>query len=324
MLSGILLNLKAYGCSLLLHIVVLLLLIFSFEFEPDILYPPKSKVQAVAAVSVDRQQVMQELERLQAHEQAKRDTHTALQQETKKLTEKRVKEEARLKNLQKKKKAEQAQRRQEEKRLTELQTRQKEVEKQRQKAEEERLRIEKEKQRAEEEKQRAEEERLRLEEEKQAQAEEKARIEKEKQAQVEALKKLEEEKKRKEQELKKLKEARQEQKRHQAQRDLADELAKERENRYQIEAQKYGSLIEAKIKSKFNTLGVTPGLSCKLFIKMSPNGEVMEVRIKKSSGNGLYDKRAEAAVYAASPLPIPDDLRLAKEIKGGIEIDYEY
>jgi len=42
-------------------------------------------------------------------------------------------------------------------------------------------------------------------------------------------------------------------------------------------------------------------------IKVSPSGRVQSVRTIESSGLSRYDKQAESAVYAASPLPMPDE-----------------
>jgi colicin import membrane protein len=43
---------------------------------------------------------------------------------------------------------------------------------------------------------------------------------------------------------------------------------------------------------------------------LDPFGEVHEVRIRRSSGNPLFDRSAEAAVKKASPLPVPTDVTI--------------
>lgn len=48
-------------------------------------------------------------------------------------------------------------------------------------------------------------------------------------------------------------------------------------------------------------------LSCQLQIHLAPDGTVLTVKIIKPSGSGLFDRRAQAAVYKASPLPVPRD-----------------
>lgn len=49
-------------------------------------------------------------------------------------------------------------------------------------------------------------------------------------------------------------------------------------------------------------------LSCELLIRLAPGGLVLEVQIIKSSGDILLDRSARAAVFKASPLPVPDDI----------------
>ncbi|MEQ8938113.1 MAG: cell envelope integrity protein TolA [Gammaproteobacteria bacterium] len=40
-----------------------------------------------------------------------------------------------------------------------------------------------------------------------------------------------------------------------------------------------------------------------------------EASIAKSSGNELFDKRAETAVYSASPLPVPYEPRVFNQMR---------
>ncbi len=48
-------------------------------------------------------------------------------------------------------------------------------------------------------------------------------------------------------------------------------------------------------------------LSTQLTIRLASDGSVLNVSLAKSSGDALLDRSAEAAVYKASPLPVPDD-----------------
>jgi len=48
---------------------------------------------------------------------------------------------------------------------------------------------------------------------------------------------------------------------------------------------------------------------------MIPGGDVVEVRIDKSSGNTLFDSRAEIAVKRASPLPVPENPRIFDKMR---------
>lgn len=69
---------------------------------------------------------------------------------------------------------------------------------------------------------------------------------------------------------------------------------------------KYSALIESAIKDKWR---ISPGTEswreAKVNIKLSPRGEVLSVRVVKSSGLVSFDRSAETAVLQASPLPFP-------------------
>lgn len=79
-------------------------------------------------------------------------------------------------------------------------------------------------------------------------------------------------------------------------------------------AQYTGLIIEA-VAGRFNRLGLPGGLSCVLRIRMLEGGRVADVAIVRSSGNALFDSRAETAVRAASPLPAPADARLFEKMR---------
>ncbi|MDX2164945.1 MAG: cell envelope integrity protein TolA [Gammaproteobacteria bacterium] len=51
-------------------------------------------------------------------------------------------------------------------------------------------------------------------------------------------------------------------------------------------------------------------ISCVLDIRVAPGGVVLQVTVKKSSGNPVLDNSAVAAVNKASPLPVPTDASL--------------
>ena len=44
-----------------------------------------------------------------------------------------------------------------------------------------------------------------------------------------------------------------------------------------------------------------------LLVSQLPGGEVADVRVVKSSGSALFDNSVKAAVFGASPLPLPRD-----------------
>lgn len=145
----------------------------------------------------------------------------------------------------------------------------------------------------------------------QAQQAKQAALEKAQKAQKETLKKQQQEK----QQADQLKVA--------EQKALDSQLAAEqkamtaaRTNEQQSELQKYKALIEAAIQQNW----VVPGgsnadLSCELTIKLGPGGTVLSVQVTRSSGDSGLDNSARAAVFKASPLPVPADADLASQFR---------
>ncbi|MCH9689313.1 MAG: cell envelope integrity protein TolA [Gammaproteobacteria bacterium] len=52
---------------------------------------------------------------------------------------------------------------------------------------------------------------------------------------------------------------------------------------------------------------VNTELSSRFKIKLAPNGAVLDVQLTRSSGDTVLDRSAQAAIYKASPLPIPSE-----------------
>lgn len=48
-------------------------------------------------------------------------------------------------------------------------------------------------------------------------------------------------------------------------------------------------------------------MSSQFRIRLAPNGAVLEVSLVRSSGDDILDRSARAAIYKASPLPVPSD-----------------
>ena len=265
--------------SIILHIILGGILIFSFKFsaKPTPVHKPVTNI--VQATSVDKKQVELELKRLKDKEEAKKAEEKKRQKKLEKKAEeakkKRIAEEKKLKKLKKKKKEEKKKRIAEEKKLKKLKKEKKELEK---------------KQKLEREKKKKEAERKRKEEEK--------------------LKAEEAERKRKEEE-KKLKE-----------KALQEELEAEQSEHDQSEISKFTNLIINAIENRFNCSTLFKDLSNKILIRMSESGKVIESTIIESSGNELFDQRAEKAVYSASPLPVPTDSKLFNEMRK-IRITFE-
>jgi colicin import membrane protein len=50
-------------------------------------------------------------------------------------------------------------------------------------------------------------------------------------------------------------------------------------------------------------------------VSLIPGGEVARVQIVRGSGDPVFDRSVETAVYKASPLPLPPDAALFKHFR---------
>jgi len=278
--------------SVLVHVCVAALLVISFDVPVETIHPPKPKQDIVTAVTVDEQQVEKELQRLKDKEQQQRQAEQKrqeeMQQKLEQAEQKRRAEERRLVQLREKQKQEAQQRKAEQQRLAELKKKQEELEHQRRLEEQKKRQAEEERKRIEEAKRQAEEEKQRIEEERR-----KAEAERKRREAEEALqKKLAEEQRQTEAE----------ERRRQAARD-------------QQVINEYGARIQDAIRRQFNITGLPEGLSCTLQIRTIPGGDVVGVKVVSSSGNSIFDRRAETAVNKASPLPVPDNMRVFEKMR---------
>jgi len=278
---------RSFLFSVIMHIVLISLLIISIDLTPA----PKRlpKVNIVKAVAVDKQQVENELQKIKDAEKKKREAEEQRQKELEQKAEaakkERIEEEERLKDLKKKKTEEIKKREEEQIRLKELESKRK------------------------------------IEEEKKKLAEEKRKLEEEKKRKTEEeLKKLEEKKKQEEADRKRKAEA---DKRRKAENELLKQQMLEEQMELE-EAQnqqdlnilaQYQQRIAGLVEREFNMTGLSDDLSCKIYIRLIPGGDVVDVRIIETSGNKLFDNRALTAVQKASPLPVPDDVRLFEKMR---------
>jgi colicin import membrane protein len=110
----------------------------------------------------------------------------------------------------------------------------------------------------------------------------------------------------------------------QAQKELKQALAAEEQERTaqvnEAKAMAAMAELEGLIRQRvtrnwIRPVGVPQGLNCLVRVRLAPGGEVLAVSIVKSSGNALFDRSVENAVYKAAPLPVPDDPQLFKYVR---------
>ncbi len=104
--------------------------------------------------------------------------------------------------------------------------------------------------------------------------------------------------------------------RRQAELALKEQLAAEEREREEAaraayaaaEAEKYKALIRQKVSRNWSRPGgVGVGLQCVVRVRLVPGGEVLQAQVVRSSGNAMFDRSVENAVYKATPLPLPSD-----------------
>lgn len=290
---------RAFVYAVLVHLLLLAVLVFSLDWAPSIKPSASSKPAPVQAVVVDAAKLDAEVQRQKQQEQQKeraaQEKLKRMEDEARAAEQKRVQEEKRVADL----KHQQEQRKQaEEKRKTEAAAAQKtEAEKKR---------------KAEAEKQRREEQQRKAEAEKKRQAEQRRKAEAEKKRQEEEQRKAEAEKQRRENEARKAAEA-------EMQARLAAEqerLATQRRSAMQRMIDEYVLYIQEKVQRSWIRPPSSGGeLSCTVEVRLIPSGEVIDAQIVRSSGNTAFDRSVEAAVFKASPLPVPPDAEVMQQFR---------
>ena len=339
-------TIKAFLSSVGLHVVLLGMLLVTFNFDSGkaVLPPAANNLpEPVLAEVLDAAQVEQEVARLQALEdqkrQAEQDRQDKLKAEADAARKKREAEEKRLADLEKKRKAEvakaEADRKKEQQRLADLEKKRKaeeqrkaDLQKQRQ-AEEKRLQelaIQKQKQAEEKARLEAENKRIveekakleaqRLEEERKAKAAEAerkakeaaaAKAEAERKAKEEAAKKAEAARKAKEAAEAK-KRAEEEARRKALESELAAAIAAEENSGEQArDLEIYRGLIAQAVQRNWIRPESAKVAECVVRVTQIPGGEVIRVtpQANRCGGDSLFQRSVVKAVEDASPLPAP-------------------
>lgn len=291
----------AFFAALMLHVSIAVLLLMDTHHERPVLVAEtknepgqiqasieKPQEAAIKAVSVNSQEVMQTVNRLKQErarqQQAELDRQRVLNQQAAAARQQRINEQKQLERL---------------------------------KAEAEKMAIERKKQIAEEQQhlkqlavQKAEQEKHLAEmKQQQAQMQKQQAIEAQKIAELKkkkadelahaALAKAEKEKAEKAK-------AELAQKQQAAAQQAAQEAAKTA--RLAGEVDKYKAMIINAISQQWILPeNANSNLSSQFRIRLAPNGAVLEVSLTRSSGDAILDRSAQAAIFKASPLPVPAD-----------------
>ena len=267
-------NPRAVVYAVLMHLVLLILLVFSLDWTPKAIKPGTNK--PIQAQLVDPS-------KLKAIEEKK-------QAEQRRIEEDKRKAEA---EIEREKKVEQ-----EQQRKVEEERKQKLEQEKKRKAETER------KKEVEQDKKRKAE----------AERKKKVEQDKKRKADAERKKKAEAEKKRKADAERKKKAEAEAASRKAAEQALQKQLAEEQaQARAESALSQYIPYIQDKIQRNWlRPAGSPAGLSCLILVKLIPGGEVVDAKVVRSSGDPLFDRSVETAVLKASPLPLPEDAAMFK------------
>lgn len=92
------------------------------------------------------------------------------------------------------------------------------------------------------------------------------------------------------------------------QSEVADEEKRRADARAQGEVERYKALIRQKVSRSWNRPATAAkGLQCTVRVRLVAGGEVLAASVVRSSGDPVFDRSVENAVYKATPLPVPQD-----------------
>lgn len=281
--------------AIVVHVVLIGIMVFSMDWSS--LKENKPIVNIVDAVAVDEKQILKQIEGLKKKEQQKKKKEDRRQKKLKdaalKAKKARKKEEQELAKLIKKRRKQDKQHKVEKKRLAETkkkrlaeQKRKKEIVKNRKLAEQKLAKVRKEKQRIEEQAAKRRIERLERElkeENDRHRAEEMAAEADERNKQMDAE---------------------------------SNRLSDDRQKQIISIKAKYEALIKQKIiRSWRRPASAKQGMKSTVSVRLIPGGDVIMVATIKSSGDALFDRSVETAVYRAVPLPLPEDPNLFEHFR---------
>lgn len=95
-----------------------------------------------------------------------------------------------------------------------------------------------------------------------------------------------------------------------------DKLAAEHLEFMLEEVDKYRAAFQTVIEDNRILSSVFTGaISCKIRIRLLPDGSIASVSVVESSGNPAYDDMSTAAVYKSAPFPMPQDQELYAQLR---------
>lgn len=304
-------NLRPIIFAVLVHAALIGLLLVGLDWTPKVQPQMAGQPEAVQANVVDEAKLQAEMRRKKEEDQRKKrqeqERQKKLEDQAKQAQQTREQEEKRLAQLEEQRKQQQEQtakqQQEEAARLEKI--------KQEQQAETEHLEKLKQEKQAMEQKRQEEEKRLQEIKAKQAAEEQRAaeqkRQEEKRLAEEQTKRKIEEEQKRKADEEKQRRDAEQQLKEQLEAEEQAAQAAARAQQVKSLLAQYAASIQQRVTRSWLKPPSIRPGMTCTVRVKLAPGGQVVDAKVVVSSGDAVFDRSVEGAVYKASPLPWPTD-----------------
>lgn len=300
--------------AIALHIVLVVLLFMGIGSDSE-------KITASAAVNIvqasvlDQQQVLDDIADRKARVEEKKTEEKARLDaiKQKEVDEKAAKEKAELELETKRLRIEQEKQRQ-----LDL-VREKKIEQQKKQEEDAKRKVDAKQKRLAEEKRLLEQKKVEELKRKQQQEDQKRKADEVKRLKAEKERKAAEEEKRQQIEKKRLVD-KEKRKKAEADRLIQESLAAEElereERRISGVVNQHMGMIRQRIKRYWNEPGnAVTGMQATLHVTLLPGGNVRQVVVVKSSGNAVFDRSAESAVYKAAPWPQPTDPKAAAALR---------
>ncbi len=96
----------------------------------------------------------------------------------------------------------------------------------------------------------------------------------------------------------------------------SDRIAAEHQQFLVAEVDKYRAAFQAAVEDNRILSAVFTGdISCKIRIRLLPDGSIASVNIVETSGNPAYDEMSAQAVHKSAPFPMPADRELYDQLR---------
>ncbi|MEW5755138.1 MAG: cell envelope integrity protein TolA, partial [Pseudomonadota bacterium] len=103
---------------------------------------------------------------------------------------------------------------------------------------------------------------------------------------------------------------------HRMQQEVERRREEAEQQRILSEVERYQLLIQNKVERNWiRPPDTAKGMKCTVSVNLIPGGEVVGVKIVKSSGNAVFDRSVETSVWQSSPMPVSSDAKVFDKMR---------